>query len=79
MTSERFPVRSEIRWLYKALLRPNRVRVQIDELVGFYKEYEDFRRRVLKSKVAPTALKGSLPNLKKPKYVMWAEKFLCED
>lgn len=79
MTSKRVPVKREIKWLYRALLKPERVRVEVTELVGFYKEYEEFRRKVIDSNVAPATLKTSLPPLKKPQYVSWVEKFLYED
>lgn len=79
MTNKRIPVKREIKWLYRALLKPECVRVQVAELVGFYNEYEDFRHKVLSSNVAPTMLKNTLPVIKKPQYVQWVEKFLHGD
>jgi len=79
MTSKRIPVKRELKWIYKALLKPDRIRVQVSELVGFYKEYDEFRSKVLNSNVAPATLKMSLPPVKKPQYVTWIEKFLCEE
>jgi len=70
------PMRRELRWIYKALLKPDGKVVEIRELIGFYDRYNAFRKEIQESNVAPGTLKNSLPPVKMPRYLEWLSQYI---
>jgi hypothetical protein len=74
---KRKPIKREVRCIYTALLKNSKM-LNLRKMIGFYEEYDKFRKRVHNSEEAPMALKNYLPPLKMPKYLMWAKKYLVK-
>jgi len=69
-------VRRELKWLYRALLKNEGKTINLNELVGWYDEYTNFRLRALKSDNAPSSLKVALPPINIPKYIQWIKQYM---
>jgi hypothetical protein len=72
-------MRRELRWIYKALLKPEGEVVNIRELISLYDRYNEFRKEIQESKVAPGTLKNSLPPLKMPNYLEWLSQYIIRE
>lgn len=81
MTSKRKPVKREVKYLYKKLLKPDGRILNLKNVIGFYDEFNDFVKRVHTSEESPDALKSkfgwsSMSRLEMPLYLKWAKKYL---
>lgn len=72
-------MRREIRWVYKALLKPDGKVVNVQELISLYDRYNEFRKEIQESDVAPGTLKASLPPLKMPNYLEWLSQYIVRE
>lgn len=68
--------RREIRWIYKALLKPQRKVVNINNILGYYDRYETLRNDLEHDVEAPSSLKAALVQVKKPKYLQWISEYV---
>lgn len=68
--------RRELRWVYKALLKPNRQVANISNILGYYDRYDTLRNDLESDIEAPSSLKAALVPINKPKYLQWISEYV---
>ena len=71
-------MRREVRCIYCAIFK-NREQLDLREMVGFYDDYNEFRKKILANNAAPSTIKTQIIPIKVPQYVEWVKKFLIKE
>lgn len=69
-------MRRELRWIYKALLKPCGRVISIKRVLGLYEQYESLRKEIGEDKDAPGSLKSALHPIEMPKYLKWISQYI---
>ena len=68
-------IKREVRFIYLAVFRAGK-QVDIRDLIKFYEDYDEFRKKILLNDAAPSTIKTQLTPIQKPKYLEWVGQYL---
>lgn len=72
-------MRREVRCLYCAVFKVPGKQMDIKQIIGFYDDYNEFRKKILENESAPSTIKTQLVPIKTPQYIEWAKQYLIEE
>lgn len=71
-------IKRQVRCTYCAVFK-NGEQLDLREIIGFYDDYNEFRKRILENKSAPSTIKTQILPVDVPQYIEWIRKFLIEE
>lgn len=69
-------MRREVRCIYCAIFKTPGIQLDIREIVSFYNDYNEFRKKILENEAAPSTIKTQLVPIKVPQYIEWVKQYL---